>query len=118
VQRAKGDVVQHGRAKELVIRILKHEADPAPDRGIVRGNYLQPTDEQPPRRRGQQPVQVAHQRGLARAVRTDQRHALPALDRQVHPAQRIVPIRVAVRQSLDANRDRLRIPDSWRLNNS
>ena len=77
VQRPERDVVEHGRAEQLVVGILEHEpdlgADP-PDR--------RPVDDAS-RRSGPSPwrrlvdaVEVEHQRALAGAVRPDQRDLL------------------------------------------
>ena len=51
-------------------------------------------------------VEVQHQRALAGAVRTDQRHLLARADREVEPLQRLEPVRVAEVEVLDRHRGR------------
>ena len=74
VAKAEGDVLLDGGHDDLVLRILEHIADqPAHLRDV--GRCRNPTDQHLPLTRCDEPVQHPRQRGLARAVRADDRDA-------------------------------------------
>ena len=64
----KCDILGHRRHEELVVGILKDEADPAADLVDRLGSQFHPTHPDRARGRGQDPVEVEGESGLAGAV--------------------------------------------------
>ena len=79
VQGPKGDVIEDGGAKELVVGVLKDEPHPGahPAGGAL--VHLEPRDAHPALA-SQEAVQVQEERGLARAVGPHEGHLLPRRD--------------------------------------
>jgi len=92
VARTKGEVFLHRRHHDLVLRVLKHEADRrARRRGVPAGGDT--VDQYLAGSRDKQSVQHPRERALARAVVADDRDAPPGQP-QVHPAQHGNPVEV------------------------
>ena len=96
VQRPERDVLEHGRAEQLVVGILEHEADLGPDPPDRRPVDDHPADPHAAVARLVDAVEVEHQRALAGAVRA--RPARPSrrapID-EVEPLERLEPVGVA-----------------------
>ena len=95
VQRPVGDVVEHGRREELVVRIREEQPDLRPDRGEAR--VLQALAAHLDHAlAAQQPVELQQQRRLARAVRAEQRDPLAGGDLEVDAIEARRAVRVGV----------------------
>jgi hypothetical protein len=97
VQRTERDVLAHRGHEELVVRVLEHQPDAPAQLAHVVATDAQPRDVELAAT-GQQPVEVEHERGFARAVGPEQRDPLVLRDLEVDAAQRPVPVGVRERQ--------------------
>ena len=94
LQRPKGNLIPHGRGKELHVRVLKHEAHLLPEltgKGPVfqrRFGQRPAEDMDRPRLREDQPVEQGKERGLAGAVRAQNDHALSLTNGDSHVPER------------------------------
>ena len=94
LERAEGDVLPDGRAKELGVRVLEHEADlpaklPLGFRVAHRARVEPlPVGAHLPRVGEDEGVKDRKERGLSRAVRADERDARVSLDGEVEVAER------------------------------
>ena len=82
------DVLAHGGHEQLIVRILEHQADPAPDLEEVRRGDTQAGDRDRPRLGSVNPVHVEDEGCLARSVGPEQSHPLPAMDVEIDVASR------------------------------
>jgi hypothetical protein len=101
VDRPERDVVEDGRAEELVVGILEDQADLGTDRLDGRPVHDAATDPDRPVPGREDPVELEHERTLARPVGTDERDLLAARDAQVQAAQRLEPVGVGEVEVLD-----------------
>jgi hypothetical protein len=109
VRRPERHVVPHGRHEQLVVRVLEHQADLPPYLGKVvavqaRSADLDPAAAGPAGHRAEDPVQVQDERGLAGAVRAEQRDPLTALDGEVDTEQGLPAVGVGEDETLDVDR--------------
>jgi hypothetical protein len=101
VRRPERDVLGHRRHEQLVVRVLEHDADAPADLAQVLLDHRQARDLHRPDAAAEHPVQVQHQRRLARAVRPEDGDPLALVHPQVDAEQRLVPVRVGERQPGD-----------------
>ncbi len=97
VERPERDVLRDGRHEQLVVGVLEDEPDARAQLVHVVAAHLESRHLEAPLPH-EQPVEVEHERRLARPVRAEQRDALAVPDVEVDAAQRVVPARVAVRE--------------------
>ncbi len=97
VERPERDVLGDGRHEQLVVGVLEDQSDARAQLVHVVAAHLESRHFEAPLPLDQ-PVEVEHQRRLARAVRAEQRDALAVPDVEVDTAQRLVAARVPVRQ--------------------
>jgi hypothetical protein len=98
IQRTEGDIFADGGHKQLVVRILKHQAERAAGRlkGVGREGDVAHADV--PGAGGVKTVEVQQQGGLARPVGTDQSDGFPRLDVEGNSVQGLGAVRVGVRK--------------------
>ena len=103
VERSKRHVLSHRRHEELVVRVLEHQPDASAKFGQRLLADVQAGDLQRSAAGGQQTVEVEHERGLARAIRTEDRNALTMLDTQIETVQRNLAVGIPVAQLADVD---------------
>ena len=101
VGRAEAHVLADRAHEQLVVGVLEHDADPAPDLGDVVLGDRQPADGDAPGAGDEDAVEVQHQRGLAGAVGAEQGDALALVDVEVDAEQRLVAVGVGEREAVD-----------------
>ena len=102
VQRAERDVLRHGRHEQLIVRILEDDADARPQ-VVQRLVTHREAGDLELSLTAEQPVQVEHERGLAGAIRPEQRDAL-TVTHEVDPGESGVPVRIAVNDTASVDR--------------
>jgi len=103
----KGDLVRHPREDDLVLGILEEGRNGSGQVGRAAVACVEPADpyatgEAPAVEVRHEPGERAQQRRLPAAGRTEQSHDLARLELERHVAQRLMRLRVGVRQVLDA----------------
>jgi len=104
--RAESHVLRHGRAEQLIVRVLKQQTDlpahlfEALRRDGFAVNVHRAISAGP---LWQNSIQVQQQCGFARTIRPEQTNAFAGRDAQAHPAQRFSAVVVAVAQVRDFN---------------
>ncbi len=104
VGRPEGHVLAHRAEEELVVGVLEDHADPPThllERRAVAGVDGAAAHAHVAGARRQDPVEVVHERGLAGAVRAEQRDALAGLEAEVDAEERLVAVGVGVREAAD-----------------
>ncbi len=97
--RAERHVLGNGRAEQLIIRVLKHEAHLSADGLEVLAGDGCAVDPHRFARAcfvGKNPIEVQEQRGFARAIGAKQTDTLAGLDAKTHPAQRVRSVVITV----------------------
>src|SRR5262249_15838663 len=98
------DIVADRAAEELVIAVLKDDAEPRGELRALGGlPRIEPGDLERARVGSQYPGQAQEQRGLARAVGPDQADGLAARDLQAQLVQRPLAIGIGELQPLDVD---------------
>ena len=99
VGRTERDVLAHRGHEQLVVGVLEDHADPAADLLEVLLDHRHPGDLDGAGPRGEDAVEVQHQRRLAGAVGAEQRDPLALVDVQVDAEQGLVAVGVGVGQA-------------------
>lgn len=109
---AERDVVGDGGHEQLVVGVLEDDADPAAHLPQVPALDRQAGHRHPAAAAAEDAVEVQHERGLARAVGSQHRHPFTALQPEVHPVQRLVPVGVGEGEVLHEEGRRLTLRDA------
>ena len=101
VTRAKGNVLEKRGHEQLVVRVLKHQPHPAADLAQVGFLHGRAVGQHLARLRLLEPDEKVQQRRFARAVGSQKRHPLPAMQGEGHALQHGLAPRVAETELAD-----------------
>jgi hypothetical protein len=99
IARAESHILAHCGGEQLVIGILENETDSGVEPGPIAAGDVSPLHQDSAPGGPQQASEMAEQRGLPRAVGTDQRHELALLGYEVHAIEGDVPAGVDAGQA-------------------